>query len=161
AGKPAQAREGSGPRHVAFGPAGRTAYVVNELDSTVTAYAFDPATGALSPFQIVSNLPDTFTGNSRASEIAVSRDGRFLYASNRGYDSIAIFAIDPSTNKLSPVAWQASDGRTPRFFAIDPRDRVIYAANEDSDTIAPFDIDRSSGKLTRSPAQSISVGSPV
>src|SRR5262249_42701175 len=98
----AQAREGSGPRHVAFDPAGRNAYAINELDSTVTAYRFDASTGALEPFQIVSSLPDRFVGNSRASEIAVSPDGRFVYASNRGYDSIAIFAIDATTGRLSP-----------------------------------------------------------
>jgi 6-phosphogluconolactonase (cycloisomerase 2 family) len=159
--KPVEAREGSGPRHVAFDSTGRTAYVINELDSTVTAYRFDPTTGSLMPFQIVSSLPDTFTGNNRASEIAVSPDGRFVYASNRGYDCIVIFAVDPSSNRLSPISWQTTDGRTPRFFAIDPNHRVLFVANEDSDTIVPFDIDQPTGKLNRSPAQSIRVGSPV
>ena len=127
----------------------------------MTAYRFDTDNSSLTPFQIVSNLPDTFTGNSRASEIAVSPDGRFVYASNRGYDSIAIFTSDASTNRLSPITWQTTDGRTPRFFAIDPNDRLVYAANEDSDTIVPFDIDRSTGELRGSQGQSISVGSPV
>jgi 6-phosphogluconolactonase len=160
AAKPVEAREGSGPRHVAFDPAGRTAYVINELDSTITAYRFDQATWSLAPFQIVSSLPDTFTGNSRASEIAVSPDGRFVYASNRGYDSIAIFAIDTSSNRLSPLSWQTTDGRTPRFFAIEPKYRLQFAANEDSDAIVPFEIDHSSGKLQRS-GEAIRVGSPV
>jgi len=159
--EPVHAREGSGPRHVSFHPEGRTAYVINELDSTVTAYKFDPDNGSLTPFQIVSSLPDTFTGNSRASEIAVSHDGRFVYASNRGYDTVAIFAIDPSNKRLTSVSWQISDGRTPRFFAIDPQDRMMYVANEDSDMIVPFNIDQQTGKLTRSSNPSIAVGSPV
>jgi 6-phosphogluconolactonase (cycloisomerase 2 family) len=159
-GTPAQARESSGPRHVAFSPDGRAAYVINELDSTVTAYRFDVATGALAPFQIVSSLPDTFTGNSRASEIGVSPDGRFVYASNRGYDSIAIFAVDPQTRRLSPVGWQESDGRTPRFFAVDPAGRFLFAANEDSDAIVSFAIDRQNGMLQRS-GEPVRIGSPV
>src|SRR5262249_25533448 len=137
----AQAREGSGPRHVAFDPAGRNAYVINELDSTVTAYRFDASTGALEPFQIVSSLPDTCLVTGRASDIAVSPDGRFVYASNRGYDSIVILTVGATTGRLSPAGWQTSDGRTPRFFAIDPNHRVLFAANEDSDTIVPFGID--------------------
>lgn len=160
AGKSSQARESSGPRHVAFSPHGRTAYVINELDSSVTAYRFDVGTGTLEPFQIVSSLPDTFTGNSRASEIGVSPDGRFVYASNRGYDSIVIFAIESQTGRLAPIGWQGTDGRTPRFFAIDPSGRFLFAANEDSDAIVPFEIDRAKGTLRRSGEQ-IRVGSPV
>jgi 6-phosphogluconolactonase len=154
------AREGSGPRHIAFHPAGRRAYVINELDSTLTAYHFDSATGGLQPFQLVSSLPDSFTGNSRASEIAMSHDGRFLYASNRGYDSIAIFSIDVATGKLAPTAWQPSLGKTPRFFALDPTGRFLFVANEDSDEIVTFAIDRSDGSLSPTGETTI-VGSPV
>ena len=158
---PVHAREGSGPRHIAFNPEGRVAYVINELDSTVTAYRFDPNNGSLTPFQIVSSLPDTFTGNSRASEIAVSHDGRFVYASNRGYDSVVIFAVDPLNSRLVPKSWQTTDGKTPRFFAIDPQHCQMLVANEDSDAIVPFDIDPPTGGLTRSSNRSIAVGSPV
>lgn len=142
-GQPAAARQGAGPRHIAFHPSGRLAYVINELDSTVTAYRFDPATGALEPFQLLSALPDTFAGDSRASEIAVSRDGRFVYASNRGDNTLAVFGVDAETGRLASTGWQASEGRTPRFFAFDPNGTRLFVANEDSDTIVPFDVDLS------------------
>jgi 6-phosphogluconolactonase len=158
--RPVQSREGAGPRHVAFHPLGRLAYVVNELDSTVTAYHFDPRTGALAPFQIVPAVPDAFTGNSRAAEIAVSADGRFVYASNRGDDSIAAFAIEPATGRLSPIGWTASGGKTPRFFALAPSDKFLFAANEDTDTINLFKRDAASGRLVATD-QVVRVGSPV
>jgi 6-phosphogluconolactonase (cycloisomerase 2 family) len=159
-GSPAEAREGAGPRHITFHPNGRLGYVINELDSTVTAYHFDPATGALAPFQCLSALPDVFTGNSRGSEIAVSADGRFVYASNRGYDSIAMFGVDPNDGRLSGNGWQISNGKTPRFFAIDPTARAMFIANEESDNIVTCRIDQSSGKLTMVEG-GIAVGSPV
>jgi 6-phosphogluconolactonase (cycloisomerase 2 family) len=157
---PVKAREGAGPRHVAFHPTGRLAYVVNELDSTVTAYHFDPATGALAPFQIVSAVPDTYTGNSRAAEIAVSADGRFVYASNRGDDSIAAFAIEPATGRLAPVGCTASGGKTPRFFALAASDKFLFAANEDTDTVNLFKREPASGRLLATD-QVVHVGSPV
>ncbi|WP_249140158.1 MULTISPECIES: lactonase family protein [Bradyrhizobium] len=160
AGKPAQAREGAGPRHVAFHPARQLAYVVNELDSTVTAYRFDPADGALQPFQVLSVVPDAFTGNSRAAEIAVSADGRFVYASNRGNDGIATFAIDPATGRLSPATWTPSGGKTPRFFALGPSDAFLFAANEDSDTVIAFRRDAANGGLSAT-SEVVRVGSPV
>lgn len=159
-GEPVPTREGSGPRHIAFHPEGRFAYVINELDSTVTAYTFDPDTGALEPFQLLSSLPDTFTGNSRASEIGVTPDGHFVFASNRGYDSIVIYALEEGSGRLAPAGWQSSEGRTPRFFAIDPNYRRLLVANEDTDTIVSFDIDHSNGslKVTGDP---VKIGSPV
>lgn len=159
-GKPARAREGAGPRHVAFHPGGRLAYVVNELDSTVTSYHFDPATGTLAPFQIVSAVPDAYTGNSRAAEIAVSADGRFVYASNRGDDSIATFAIEPASGRLSPIGWTATGGKTPRFFALALSDKFLFVANEDTDTIKLLKRDHTSGGLVDT-EQAIHVGSPV
>jgi 6-phosphogluconolactonase (cycloisomerase 2 family) len=144
----APARETSGPRHIAFHPANRFAYVINELDSTIAAYHFDPASGDVRPFQIVSALPDTFTGNSRGSEIAVSADGRFVHASNRGHDSIATFAIDPATGRLSPVGWVPSDGKTPRFFAIVPDGEALFVANEEGHTIVRYAVDAHSGRLS-------------
>lgn len=154
------AREGAGPRHVAFHPSNRLAYVVNELDSTVTAYRFDPATGALTPFQVVSSLPDTCVGNSRGSEIAISPDGRFVYASNRGYDSVAIFAVDASSGRLTPVEWVPSLGKTPRFFAFDPAGRFFSVANEDSDTIVAFRADKATGRIAAT-GEVVKTGSPV
>ncbi|WP_322981503.1 lactonase family protein [Pseudomonas sp. C11] len=153
-------RDGAGPRHLAFHPAGRWAYAVNELDSTVTAYAYDASMGALQPLQVLSTLPSSFTGNSRAAEIAVTTDGRFLYASNRGFDSIAVFAIDAQSGLLRFVDTIASGGRTPRFFAITPNGRFMFALNEDSDSIVTFAIDPQRGVLDATGA-SVRCGSPV
>ena len=154
------ARETSGPRHVAFHKQQKLAYVINELDSTVTSYRYDPATGKLDPFQIIPSLPESFTGNSRASEIAVSPDGRFVYASNRGFDSVAIFAVDPANGWLRPVDYQQSRGKTPRFFAADPTGRFMFVANEESDTIVTYAIDQATGRLTAT-GDVVQTGSPV
>jgi len=154
------ARETAGPRHVAFHPKGAYAYVVNELDSTVTTYRYAPDKGALTPVQIVSSLPDTYTGNSRASEIEVDRAGRFVYASNRGYDSIAVFRIDEASGHLSFVDAEQTLGRTPRFITSTPDGRFMYALNEDSDSIVAFSIDQSTGNL-KPTGFSIGSGSPV
>jgi 6-phosphogluconolactonase len=159
AGSP-RSRDGSGPRHVAFHPTGLFAYVVGELDSTVTAHHFDPTTGRLAPFQVVPTLPDTFVGNSRAAEIAVSRDGRFLYASNRGHDSLVAFAINQHDGRLISAGWTDSHGRTPRFFALDPAGHFLFVANEDSDSIVPFKVNDHNGGLTPAGAV-VRNGSPV
>jgi len=144
----ATARETSGPRHIAFHPDNRLGYVINELDSTICVYRFDPATGAVRPFQVVSTLPDTFTGNSRGSEIAVSADGRFVYASNRGHDSVAIFAIAPATGRLSAVDWVPSAGKTPRFFGLGPDGTSLFVANEEGDNIVRYTCDPQTGRLS-------------
>jgi 6-phosphogluconolactonase len=154
-----RARDGSGPRHVVFHPTNAFAYVVGELDSTVTAYRFDAASGSLAPFQVLTTLPDTFVGDSRAAEIAISRNGSFLFASNRGHDSLAIFAVDPASGRLRHHAWEDTRGKTPRFFAFDPYDRFVYVANEDSDTIVAFESDNETGKLAAGDV--VRNGSPV
>lgn len=153
-------REGAGPRHVAFHPSEVYAYGVNELDSTVTAYRYAPSTGNLAPFQVLSTLPDTFVTNSRAAEIAVSPNGRFVYVSNRGADNIGIYAVDPSNGRLSPQGWADALGRTPRFFALDPSGRLMFVANEDSDAIVTFRADGETGSLTPTGAM-VKTGSPV
>lgn len=155
-----EAREGAGPRHLAFHPGGRFAYVVNELDSTVTTYAYDAKSGALQPRQVVSSLPDTFTGNSRASEIEVDASGRFVYASNRGHDSIAVFHVDAASGLLRFAAAEPARGRTPRFFAIAPGGRHLYVLNEDSDAIVAMHVDPASGRLTPT-GFTVPSGSPV
>jgi 6-phosphogluconolactonase len=156
----APARETSGPRHIAFHPGNRLAYLINELDSTICCYRFDPATGDIRPFQIVSALPDTFTGNSRGSEIAVSDDGRFVYASNRGHDSIALFAIHATSGRLSAIDWVPSMGKTPRFFALSPDGAALFVANEEGHNIVRFAVDRQSGRLSQ-PAVVAETGSPT
>ncbi|HET6971247.1 MAG TPA: lactonase family protein [Phenylobacterium sp.] len=155
-----RAQEGAGPRHVAFTADARFAYVLNELNSTIEAFRFDPETGALAPFQVLPSLPDTFTGDSRASEIEVSAGGRFVYASNRGADTIGVFAIEAASGRLSPRGWQATGGKTPRFFALAPGGRILFAANEDSDSITALQIDPGSGALGAA-VQVAQTGSPT
>jgi 6-phosphogluconolactonase len=154
-------REGAGPRHVAFHPGGRWLYAVNELDSTVCAYAFDASRGRLQPLQWLPLPPDTYTGNSRAAEIEASRDGRTLYASNRGADTIEVFAIDGATGRLAHRQSCAAGGRTPRFFALHPSQPWLYALNEDSDSIVVFDVSATDGTLARPRPALPRCGSPV
>ncbi len=153
-------RETAGPRHIAFHPQGAMAYVINELDSTVTAYRYVAKTGELSALQILPSLPASYTGNSRAAGIQVDQQGRFLYVSNRGHDSIAVFAIDPQTGLLSFIEATSSTGRTPRFFTLTPNGRYLFALNEDSDSIAAFAVDPEQGTL-QATGFSTSSGSPV
>jgi 6-phosphogluconolactonase (cycloisomerase 2 family) len=130
------------------------------LDSTVTACRFAASTGTLVPFQVLTTLPDTFVGNSRASEIALARDGRFLYVSNRGHDSVVVFSVEAGTGRLNPVGWEMTQGRTPRFFAFESDGRRLFVANEDSDTIVAFEADAVTGKLAPT-GEVIRTGSPV
>lgn len=153
-------REGAGPRHVSFHPTRPLAYVINELDSTITTYHYDESSAKLTPLQIVPTIPDNYTGNNTGAEICVSASGQFVFASNRGHDSVATFSIDPQTGWLSPVSWSFSGGKGPRFFAIDPREEFLYAANENSDTIVAFRIDKRSGHLNPT-GNVIHTGSPV
>jgi 6-phosphogluconolactonase len=153
-------RAGAGPRHVAFHPSKACAYVINELDSTITTYRFDAERGGLSPLQVISTLPPAFTGNSTTSEIVVAPSGRFVYGSNRGHDSLSIFAVDDASGVLSPIGWEPTQGKTPRFFAIEPSGTFLYAANQDSDTIVAFRLDGASGRLTPT-GQVVKAGSPV
>ena len=134
-------KPGAGPRHVALHPGGRFAYLVNELNSTVAALACDRRTGAFRELQIVPTLPEGFRGASTCADIQVSPSGRFVYASNRGHDSIAIYRIDQRTGRLTCVDHAATQGSTPRSFCIDPTGRFLLAANQDSDTIVTFRID--------------------
>lgn len=154
-----QTREGAGPRSAVFHPRKPLAYVVNELDSTLTTYRFDAASGALAPLHLIPTLPATFTGNSRAAGIAIDADGRYLYTSNRGHDSIAGFRLDAATGLPTFVDAVPTLGRTPRFFTLSPDGRLLFALNEDSDSIVAFDVD-ADGALT-SPRQVAAFGSPV
>jgi 6-phosphogluconolactonase len=138
---------GSGARHLAFHPDGHTAYVINELFSTITTFGYDAATGALQPVQTISTLPDGYKKANAAAEVRVHPSGKFLYASNRGPDSIAVFAIDPATGLLSLIGHQPTGGKTPRSFSIDPTGAYLLAANQDSDTITLFRIDPQTGLL--------------
>ena len=152
-------RSGAGPRHISFHPRRPYAWVINELDSTVTAYRFGQA-GALEAFQIVPSLPATFTGDNTGAAIVVSPSGRFVYASNRGHDSVAIFRVDESTGMLSPVGWESTKGSTPRFIGLTPAGMRLFAANQRSDSIVEFQVDQATGTLNAT-GQVVTVNTPV
>ena len=137
---------GAGPRHFTFHPRGRVAYGINELDSTVTAYAYGATDGSLTEMQTVPTLPDGWSGVSTCADIHVHPNGRFVYGSNRGHDSIAIFAIG-GDGRLEPVGHESTQGRTPRNFALDPSGALLLAANQDSGTIVTFHVDAATGLL--------------
>jgi 6-phosphogluconolactonase len=153
-------REGAGPRHIAFHPTMPFAYVIDELDSTMTTYRYDPARGALQPVQVAPTIPPSFTGNNTGAEVAVAPSGQFVYGSNRGHDSIVIFAVDRAQGSLTPVGWEPTQGKTPRFFGLAPGANFLYAANQDSDTIVTFRINQATGRLAPT-SQIVKVGSPV
>jgi 6-phosphogluconolactonase len=142
-----QLKPGSGPRHITFRPDGKFAYVINELHATVTAFAHDRERGTLKEVQTIQTLPSDFTGENTSADIHVSPDGRFLYCSNRGHDSIAAFQIDPRNGKLTFVAHQSSGGKAPRNFAIDPTGAFVLVANQKSDNIVTFRRDAKTGLL--------------
>lgn len=156
----ALARPGSGPRHAAFHPSLSVLWVINELNSTVATYFLEPDPGALRPVQILPSLPSDYTGQNTGAEIAASSRGRFVYCSNRGHDSIAIFAADARTGLLTSVGWLPTQGRTPRFIGFDPSRRFLYAANEQSDTVVSFRADSDTGHLTPT-SQVVRSGTPV
>jgi 6-phosphogluconolactonase (cycloisomerase 2 family) len=143
-----KSRAGAAPRHVDFHPTRPLAYVINELDSTITTYQFDPERGLLKALQIAPTLPSTYTGDNTAAEIVVAASGRFVYGSNRGHNSIAIFAVDNQTGMLNSVGWESTQGETPRFFALDHSGTHLYAANQTSDTIVIFNVNQATGALT-------------
>ena len=140
---------GGGPRHLAFAPGGRFVFVNNELTSTVTAFTYNDATGAMAEIHTLSTLPAGFdTSKNSTAEIAVHPSGNFLYVSNRGHDSIAVFKADQKTGRLTAAGHQSTGGKTPRNFAIDPSGRFLLAANQNSDTIVVFAINQETGALT-------------
>jgi 6-phosphogluconolactonase len=142
-----QLAPGTGPRHLTFHPNGRFAYVISELQSTVISFRIGARRGTLEELQTVSTLPAGFTGENSGAEIQAAPSGRFVYASNRGHDSIAIFAVDEATGTLSLVGHEPTQGVGPRNFAIDPSGMFLLVANQDSDTIVTFRIDQETGQL--------------
>lgn len=151
---------GSGPRHFAFHPGGRHAFAINELLSTLTAFRYDARRGALETVATLSTLPPGFGGENTTAEVQVHPNGRYVYGSNRGDDSIAVFRFDRRRETLRWVERESTRGKTPRNFAIDPSGRWLLAANQNSDSVVVFRIDSRTGEL--SPAGSvIEVGAPV
>jgi 6-phosphogluconolactonase len=153
---------GAGPRHFAFHPSGRYGYAVNELDLTVTAFAFDPQAGTLAPIQSLSTLAAdvTDTKGFSTAEIVAHPGGRFLYASNRGHDSIAMYGVDPASGRLTFLGTEPIRGKTPRNFMIDPSGQFLLAAGQNSHTVTVFAIDAETGRLSFT-GQSLDVPSPV
>ncbi len=138
---------GAGPRHFSFHPNGKFAYVINELNSTVTAFSYDADRGTLTTLQNVSTLPPDFTGDNTTAEVFVSPDGQFLYGSNRGHNSIVVFAIDPQTGQLRFVSHHPTQGEQPRNFGIDPTGTFLLAANQRTGNVVVFRVDKATGRL--------------
>jgi 6-phosphogluconolactonase len=144
----AQMLPGTGPRHMAFHPHMPFTYVINELQSTVTIYHSTDGWGAFRAVQTISTLPEDFKGPNLGAEIKIAPSGRFVYASNRGDDSLVIYAVDQETGKLSVVGHESSQGIGPRDFTIDPSGALLLVANQDTDTVVTFWINQESGRLT-------------
>lgn len=151
---------GAGPRHFAFHPSGKYGYVINEMGSTITALHYDAARGMLNEIETVPTLPDGFDGVSHCADIHVAPSGKFVYGSNRGHDSIAVFRVDQGTGRLTGIGHEPTGGRTPRNFAIDPSGTYLLVANQDTDNILTFRIDQDSGML-ESTGHEVEVPSPV
>ncbi len=151
---------GSGPRHFAFHPSGKFAYVISEMLSTVTPFSYDAEAGTLKPLTSISTLPKDFKGEKSTAEVQVHPSGKFLYGSNRGHNSIAIFAIDEKTGELTLVGHQSEKIKTPRNFAIDPTGTYLLVENQTGDSIVVFRIDQKTGELAPT-GTVVEVGSPV
>jgi 6-phosphogluconolactonase len=142
-----QTKGGSGPRHFAFHQNGRSAFVINELASSITAFSFDENMGALTELQTISTLPEGYSGSNTCADIRISPNGRFLYGSNRGHDSLASYQIDTRSGRLGFIEHTSTGGKTPRNFTIAPNGKFLLAANQNSDSIVVFKIDEKTGKL--------------
>lgn len=141
----AQTRAGAGPRHVDFHPNGRYVYVINEIDSTLSSFAYDATAGTMQELNTLSTLPADFTGNNSTADVHVAPSGAFVYGSNRGHDSIAVFAIDEATGKTSARGHVSTQGRTPRNFAIDPTGTFLLAANQNTDNVVTYRLNPETG----------------
>jgi 6-phosphogluconolactonase len=156
----AKVKPGAGARHLAFHPNGKFAYLLSEMDSSVTVFSYQAKNGAFSSLETISALPKDYAGPKEAAEIAVHPSGKFLYTSNRGHDSIALFEINPAKGTLKSLGQVLTGGKTPRHFAIDPTGMYLLAENQESNNIVVFHIDPATGNLTPT-GQTIEVPSPV
>jgi 6-phosphogluconolactonase len=156
----ATVKAGLGPRHFTFGRGAKFAYALCEMGSSVAVFSYNPVKGSLTPVQTISNLPDGFTGIDNSAEIEMDRSGRFLYASNRGNDSITVFAVDPAKGTLTKVQVVPTQGNIPRNFALDPTGKYLIAANQKSNSMVVFSVDPHNGKL-KAAGQMLDIPSPV
>ncbi|HEY6122540.1 MAG TPA: lactonase family protein [Pyrinomonadaceae bacterium] len=143
----ASLKAGAGPRHITLHPSERYAYVINEIDSTITVFHYNRVNGRLNALQTVTTLPGDFSGHNDCADVHISSSGNFLYGSNRGHDSIVVFAINKQTGTLTYVEHTSTQGKTPRNFTIDPTGRFLLAANQNSDSVVTFRIDPFTGTL--------------
>jgi 6-phosphogluconolactonase len=153
-------KPGAGPRHITFHPSGKYAYLMNEMHVTVSAFTVDRITGNLVEVQTLPTLPRELTAEDSGADIHLSPDGRFLYCSNRGHDSIAAFKVDARSGKLTLVAHEHTGGKTPRNFTIDPTGAFLLVANQNTDTIVSFRRDAKTGLLSTT-GHVVEVPSPV
>ncbi len=153
-------KDGSGPRHLVFHPGGTFAYIMTEFSSEVIALAYDPKNGTFRELQYISTISPSFRANNQGSAIHISQDGKFLYAGNRGENTIAVFKIDGETGKIELIDRTPTEGNWPRDFTLDPTERFIVAANQESDNIVLFERDPDTGRLTLLPS-GLTVSSPV
>jgi 6-phosphogluconolactonase len=151
---------GAGPRHLAFSHDGKFAYVINEMGGTITVFRYDAARGAMTEVQTLSSLPKDFSAMNTSAEIVVHPSGKFLYASNRGHDSLALFDVDQASGRLTLAGHQSTLGRTPRHFTVDPSGGWLIAENQASDSVVVFAIEAGTGKL-KPTGQTLALGSPV
>jgi len=154
------ARSGSGPRHACFHPTLPVLWVINEINSSVATYYWEAERGHMRPMQVLPAIPSDYTGENTGAEITVSANGRFVYCSNRGHDSVGIFAAHADTGLLTSAGWEPSKGRTPRFICFDPSRRFLLAANEQSDTVMTWRADPKTGRLSPS-GEAVRNPSPV
>ena len=153
-------KPGSGPRHFALHPNGRWAYLISEMGNTITAFDWDGDKGSFHELQTISTLPKDFKGENSTAELAVHPTGRYLYGSNRGHDSIAVYAIDPAKGMLTSIEDVSTLGKEPRNFALDPTGAYLFAANQNSNTVVVFRVNSRNGRLTPS-GEKVEVISPV
>jgi 6-phosphogluconolactonase len=151
---------GAGPRHLAFGLGGQYVYVIDELDSTMAVFAYDATTGGMRQTQIISTLPDDFSGQSAPAAVVLAPSGRFVYGSNRGHDSVAAFSVNAASGELSSLGHTSTGGANPRDINIDPSGAFLLAANQNTDTVVSFRIDAATGGLEPT-GQIASVPSPA
>lgn len=140
--------QGAGPRHLVFHPEGTFVFVIHELNSTIVSYRYDAENGSLTEVQSVSTLPEGYSGGNSTAEIAISKDGRFLYGSNRGHDSIVVIEINQENGQLNIVDYVSVEGKHPRHFALTPSGEYLIAANRDTDNLTVFRVDQATGRIT-------------
>ncbi len=156
----ARVKPGAGARHFAFHPNGKFLFVINELDSTISTFSYTSRNGAMRMVSNVHTLPVDFKGPSSCAEVVVHPSGKFVYASNRGHDSVAIFSVDVKTGQLLPAGFQSTGGKTPRHITLDPSGGWLLASNQDTHNVCVFRVNPANGGLFAT-GQGLEIGSPV